>query len=198
MYVKVKELPTSLQNALSSVGYGRHDIEVKASETYTMSPGLGGNGSRGFTACLNLNTGEWRTVHGAWGGANAFETTIDHDTAWRDLPAGIAIISGSEGHASTYATISVAPATLAALLPQPDHNLTRAQKVVLMGLKTLKSSYRRDEAYRYKVREHEYNATLGELVSLGLAKMAKNGATQITTEGKNALSNVRERDLRDA
>lgn len=188
MYVKVKELPECLQSALTNNGYHRPDVELTAKETYALSPNTAFEGSRGFTCAVNLETGKSITLHGSWGGANPFETTIDHDASERPIVANMAVVHGETGGRGSFARVHVAPATLAAMLPAPATELTPAQGVVLHCLKGYKSAYRRDEAARYGVNSKEYETVINELAAKGLAKVSSNGATQITTNGKNALS----------
>lgn len=188
MYVKIKDLPPSLQSALNRVGYARTDIEVKSAETYTANPITSGDGSRGFIAAVNLATGQSEVINGAWGGANMFSATIDHDNTPRALVANMAVIKGESGSKGCFASIVVAFSTLAALLPAPSVALTDAQLIVLHCLKGYKSAYRKDEASRAGINALAYAEALAQLVTLALAKQSSNGAAQITTEGKNALS----------
>jgi len=188
--VKVNELPKSLQSALSSNGYHKPDIEVIAKETTSLNPGTAFEGNRGFTCAVNLESGHsgyYQSLQGSWGGANSFEHTIDHDDTQMPIESNMALIKGENGGRGSFARIYVAPGTLAKFLPAPKAELTEAQGVVLHCLKAYKSSYRRDEARRYGVKAGTWDATLVELAGLGYAKISKNGASQITTEGKNAL-----------
>lgn len=187
MFVKVNELPKSLQSALSSNGYHRSDIEVIAKETTSLNPDTAFEGNRGFTCAVNLGSGQHQSLKGSWGGANPFENTIDHNDTQMPIEPNMAIVKGENGGRGSFARIYVAPGTMARFLPALKAELTEAQGVVLHCLKTLKSSYRRDEARRYGVKNSVYEATTIELANLGYAKISSNGATQITTEGKNAL-----------
>lgn len=190
MWVKVKELPASLQRALSNQGYARPDVEVKSAETYTLDPGTAFEGSRGFCAAVNLATGQSESVKGSWGGANAFERSIDHDQTDRPIVPNMAVIKGESGGRGTFARVIVAPSTLAALLPAPSAELTDAQAVILAVFKQCKSFARMDEARRYGIKNAQYAEAVKECVAKGLIKQASNGATQITTEGKNAVSGI--------
>jgi hypothetical protein len=191
MYAKVKELPSTLQRALNSVGYSKPDIEVKTAESYSLNPNTAFSGNRGYACAVNLDTGDYRSVNGAWGGSNPFENTIDRDDNRHAMLPNMAIIKGESGGRGHFADITVAPNTLAALLPAPSVELTDNQKIVLMCMKRLKSFARKDEARRVGVNESEYQLALSQLAQMKLIKVAVNGASQITTEGKNALAGVK-------
>lgn len=185
MWVKTKTLPDSLRNALIELGHHRDDVEVKASTTYSLSPDCVNDGERGFCSAVNLSTGERKTAFGAWGGANAFEVTIDRDDATRDIPQSMAIIKGAVGNRVS-ARILVNPDTLVKMLPSPAIVLTQNETVTLHTIKAYKSSYRLGEAERYGVTPAEFMANAATLAAKGLVKITKVG-TSITTEGKNAL-----------
>lgn len=191
MYVKIKELPSCLQNALNNVGYTKPDIEVKTAESYHLSPDTAFTGNRGYCSGVNLETGEYKSVMGAWGGSNPFENTIDRDHNEHKMLPNMAIIKGESGGRGCFARILVAHETLAKFLPAPQMELTDDQKVVLACMKRLKSSYRVKEADRVGVSEVKYYAALAMLEEMKLVKISSNGAAQITTEGKNVLSSVK-------
>ena len=189
MFVKVDQLPTSLQSALSRLGYGRKDVEINAAAT--VSPlGGGMTGRRAFFCVVNLDTGEASTKYGSWGGSNMFvQNQVDSDDSSHPIPLNGAAIKGMEGYGTTSAAIYVNPDNLTKLLPATTNTeLTIAQGVVLHCLKGYKSFARRDEASSYGVDTKAYDQAVSELAAKGWAKVSSNGATQITTEGKNALS----------
>jgi hypothetical protein len=105
--------------------------------------------------------------------------------------ANMAIIKGESGGRGHYARIKVAPLTLAKFLSTPQMELSDNEKIVLACMKRLKSSYRLHEAQRVGVAEPSYYAALATLKEKKLVKISSNGAAQITTEGKNALSGVK-------
>jgi hypothetical protein len=191
MYAKVKDLPQCLQNALNNVGYCKPDIEIEAAESYCLNPGTAFSGNRGYVCAVNLETGDYKSVVGAWGGSNPFENTIDRDNSDRPILANMAIIKGESGGRGHYARIKVAPLTLAKFLSTPQMELSDNEKIVLACMKRLKSSYRLHEAQRVGVAEPSYYAALATLKEKKLVKISSNGAAQITTEGKNALSGVK-------
>ncbi len=158
MFIAIKDLPLTVQDALSTLGYHKHDIEVKAQERYNVNPNTAFEGNRGFTAAVNLDSGKLVSIHGSWGGGNPFEThTIDHSLESPLILPNAAIIQGESGGRGTFARIYVAPQTLAQLLPAPQTELTEIQGVVLYCLKGYKSNYRRPEAERYGVDVKAYD-----------------------------------------
>jgi hypothetical protein len=208
MYIKVQALPSSLQTALSSLCFARADIEVTASETYSLFA-AGGDGYRAFVVVVNLATGESQITRGSWGGGNIHnpQNSVDRDDTARPLPANFAVISGREGgDRPVHASIKVNPATLAPLVTAPTIELSDMEQRVLAWHKSLNSAGRKDAAERFAAdRAYGYGKqsdqprvpqaqTLDEIdaakVSLaekGLLKIAKNGAASITTEGKNMV-----------
>lgn len=206
MFVQTKDLPPTLQSALASVHYGRADVEIKASETYTLLA-LGGSGYRAFVIVVDLASGGSQITRGSWGGSNMFnqQNNVDGDTTERPLPPGFAVIRGREGgDRPVSASISVNPATLAPMIAAPTIELSDIERLVLAWHKGLTSAGRRSEAERFAYdRANGYGrckdkprvpqaqtladieAAKTSLAAKGLLKIAKNGAASITTEGKN-------------
>jgi hypothetical protein len=183
MYAKVKELPQSLQRALASLGYCKSDVSVTGVETTSLHS-LGGDGYRSYACIVNLSTGRFETTLGSWGGPNMFAPTnpVDMDRNSYVIPADGAVILGHEGgNQPVSASIYVAPATLAPMLPTGP-TLTEVEQSAINIVGSTISSYRK-EAF---ARAHVTPAVLDGLVSKGLLKRNKAGAISITTEGKNA------------
>ncbi len=186
MYAKVRDLPDSVQTALSSVSYGAADIEVRAAEK--VSPQVaGGDGKRGFVVLIMLATGEIKALVGSWGGSNMFnlQNQVDLDSADYPVPDGVAIIKGTIGYPRTFATLYLAPSNVAKLLPAPA-TLDPRDRWILYTFSGLNSMGRRNEWERKS--DHPSETDLNRLAAAGYLKRSKNGATQITTEGKNALN----------
>lgn len=191
MYAKIKDLPLSLQKALENLDYSKPDIEVKAAESYCLGGGASFVGNRGYVCAVNLDTGDFRSVVGSWGGSNPFQTTIDDDHTQRPIVANMAIIKGESGGRGHFARIMVAPGTFTKFLPAHSVELTDNQKIVLSCMKRLKSFARKEAAERVGTSKDDYEMALVQLAEMKLVKIAANGASQITTEGKNALSGVK-------
>lgn len=181
MYVEVKALPPDVQRALSSVGYGRKDIQIDAAER--AYPSQGGAGERGFMVVLNLATGESRTAYGSYGGANPFERTVD-DLDEVTLQPGMMVITGTTGgNHPVFAKIKAHPSNMAAMLPAAP-GLSERELTVLYAFRALKGGEPRQQHFRdYRVKQGEIDA----LAAKGLIKVNKAGAAQITTEGRNAF-----------
>lgn len=187
MYVKVKELPTVVQQALASLGYGKADIETRAGSTVTLSS-ASGNGSRAFATVINLTAGQFQTTWGSWGGANMFnkDNAVDNDDRPYPLPAdGIAITGSKGGGRPVYATLLIPATMVDRILPAAGEPLTPEENDALYCHQCVKGGeYRRDEMRRRGVSP----ATVDALVTRGLLKRNKAGAVSITTEGKNTFT----------
>lgn len=186
-YIAVRELPDSLQSALRSVGYGRKDIEVKTGTSYSVQ-GIAGDGERAFTVAVNLDTGQFQTEMGSWGGANMFTRNhVDSDKASRPLPVNGVVIKGhSGGGRPVYAYIVANPAAMTKLLPETtEQELTKEEIKALNIIAGIKGGYR--ARYFDDHRLGTYGTTNPHLVSLaakGLVKITGVGVA-VTTEGRN-------------
>jgi hypothetical protein len=196
MYSLVTDLPELVQRELKGVGYGRKDIDITASETASAFSSSG-RGLRGFCIIIDLSKGDVKHMQGSWGGANMFNPTnqVDLDSKSYVIPENVIVINGSSGDGNpVYARLTVAPSNIAKFLPTKSE-LTERQATILYTYKGLNSRGRKDywdrvsfssgfngEAIMPKPSEGE----LDELAGMGLLKRSKSGATQITTDGKNA------------
>jgi hypothetical protein len=216
VHVRVTDLPVTLRDALASLGYARGDVAVTAAETVELSS-AGASGRQSFACVINLATGARKTLAGSWGGPNPWShanviDAINVDTSYTIPPDG-AVILGSRGE-SVYATIHVAPATLAPMLPKAPE-LTEFDQQVLAAFRGLTSAGRKNEFERWesdacygrkpgsmdsygeytpargRAFRAELSATIDRLVSAGLLKRNAAGSVQITTDGKNAIAGVR-------
>ena len=190
--VKVADLPAPLRTALASVGYGRADVAIEARDKICLSEAVSGEGMRRFAVVVNLATGAYREEWGSWGGANMFEArAVDKDlTEYVIPPDGAVILGHSGGGRPVAAEISVAPATLAPMLPSRI-TLSGPERLVLAAYVGLKSFARKDAMRRAGLAEHEIIIATEELAARGFLKIARNGSSQITTTGKNAIAPYR-------
>lgn len=183
MYVAVKELPPWIQRILLDHGYHRPDVSVQAKEAVSISNG-GMKGQQAWAEILNLETRARRTFTGSWGGSNMFNPTnrVDMDTQAHTIPPNGMVITGSSGYRS-FASIYVHPSNLAKYLGATE-TISDSERRVLKAYGHLKSG-----PYRKQALENvpDYKAVVVGLVERGLLKQSRNGATQITTSGKNAL-----------
>lgn len=66
--------------------------------------------------------------------------------------------------------------------------LSDSQRSALSIISSTKGGYRNDEFQRRGLGSYKNNPVLIELEGMGLVKISKNGACQVTTDGKNALT----------
>ncbi|MCZ2224666.1 MAG: hypothetical protein LC122_13665 [Chitinophagales bacterium] len=179
MYVPVKDLPIVVQQALSSVGYGKKDIEVIAAETATFAC-AGSDGQRAFV--IMCSKSEYKTLLGSWGGSNIFnpQNIVDNDWSPAAVPLDGIIIKGSSGN-HVFAQIIVHPHNpLLNNKVLPGEVLSDREKSILGVFKGIKSAYRKEYLSRMKVQESE----IDKLISGGYLKKDGRGIS-VTTEGKN-------------
>jgi len=183
MYVSIAELPSCVQMLLSRHGYRRKDIEIVPRKTVSLCGG-GSDGQRAFVILVNLATKKAETHVGSWGGANMFNpgNRVDLDTKSYDLPINGLVIKGSEGH-RCYARIYIHPDNLPQYLTTAV-DVGSDEREILKAYYGLRSGLYRRQAIE-AVGNHEQ--VIARLVDRALLKQSRNGATQITTEGKNAL-----------
>lgn len=187
MYTLVNELPSCVQNALVSVGYGRKDIEIVKAESVSPFDG-GSRGRRGFLVLVNIETGERQIHYGSWGGSNMFNphNQVDLDDRSYPLPPNGCAIKGSQGD-KVWATLYLHPSNVLALLPAASETLPEDERRALRAFVSLKASYRKDAIGK------EYDRLVGNLVQSGHLSRSKAGAVTITTKGKNAAGTYEER-----
>jgi hypothetical protein len=182
MYVQVSNLPSILQNALRSVGYGKSDINVVEKTTTSLQMG-GGDGWCAFVIIVNAETGEANQFNGSWGGANMFnlDNMVDTDDSVYELTTHTAIISGQTGgrDGATYASIAVSPNSALVSLQSSQDDLSKVERQVLVALRSLIGKYRKEAIAGQE-------STVESLVQRGYIKRAKNGALSLTLSGKNA------------
>lgn len=186
MFVKIKEFPQSIQLALKGLNYNRADIKVEAATE--VSPFIGGGkGMRGFYLILNLETGEKKLMQGSWGGSNMFnpDNQVDNDHGKYKIPPGVIVIQGTQGYRGTMASLYIHPDNVVKFLPEKKAELDPRDRWILYTFDGLTSAGRRKEWERNNDWPGEDD--LNRLASEGFLKRSKNGATRITTEGKNVL-----------
>lgn len=193
-YAKVRELPESLQAALKSVGYARPDVEIQAKEKASRFSG-GWSGQRAFCCIVDMATGRFETDHGSWGGSNMFNpgNAVDNDTNTYTIPPNVAVITGSSGGRGTFADITLRPDAIAPLLPAKAEVSPR-EAWIIYTFAHLTNAGRKNEWARHDLASGKRHvapseAELDALAARGFLKRARNGATQITTEGRNTEKN---------
>lgn len=187
-YTKICDLPESLRSTLTELGYACKDVEVVARELVSRNY-AGSAGQKGFCAIVDLATGRHTIELGSWGGANMFspDNAVDLDGKSYAIPPNVAVITGSSGGRGTFATVYVRPDAIAPLLP-PAAEVTARQRWILYCFDAYTSAGRKDEFRRVSYTGRgPSDVELDALVSRGFLKRNRAGATQITTEGKNAV-----------
>jgi len=189
IHLKVKDLPESVIKALKGLGYNKSDISI---ETVTeISPfSAGGQGQQSYFVVVDLESGK-KVIEerGSWGGENMFNPTnrVDKDAADYKIPDNAVVIKGSTGNYN-FANIYVNPNTLIKALPEPKGiKLEEEDLKVLKIFDGITSAYRKE--YLRKIPKSE--EITKKLVQEGYLKQNKALATQITTEGKNAVSDFK-------
>lgn len=185
-YVKVKELPESLQSALHECGYRKTDVQILVKESESVFAG-GGSGYRAFACLVNMSNGETQMMYGSWGGSNAFNPNnqVDQNDKLYAIPQNMAVIRGSEGGSSgvTYATVTISPLNILPVL-QGAADVSEEEKRILAIFRSYKPAYRK----QYLEGKQE---SIDSLVERGYIRRSANGALTITTAGKNACEGVR-------
>lgn len=182
MYVETKTLSPAIQNALKSVGYGAADITVEA-VTEVDSYSEGGSGQRGFVVVVNLDTGKFEGKSGSWGGGNMFtHSPVDSGDARIPIPENGAVIKGTRGYPRTFATLYANPAAMGRMLPSAEQEELTTEEQNALYAYGFTGSYRKEQLQR----DHVSSACVDSLVERGYLKRSKNGATQMTTKGKNS------------
>lgn len=176
MYVEVKQLPECIRKALQEVNYNRKDICVNVQETMDLRPSSG-DGTRGFTCVINLETCAFKTAWGSWGGANPFNRTIDDFDAPVPIYENMVYLQGHSGE-TTYGSLYMSPLNVAGLIEASTVNEREAR--ILCIYKSLKPAYRRSYLQNMEATDAEVNS----LIERGFLSKNKVGI-QITTLGKN-------------
>lgn len=185
MYVKIKELPQTIQSCLQSIGYHRVDITVKIDETFTFLD-YGGTGQRDFVIVGNIATGEYKKFTGSWGGPNPWTrgNLVDSNESPVNILPEMFVVKGSEGY-HMFAFLIVSPSCVnQTLLNAPAESLSEDEKNALYCFKCIKGgNYRKEELRKL----HVTNESIEKLIATG--KLKKDGrGISITTEGKNSLA----------
>lgn len=191
VYLATSSLPAAIQNVLRGVSYGKADIRVDTAESISPAD-FGSDGRKAFFAVVNLATGQNDIQWGSWGGPNIYnpQNRVDLDTQSYPIPPGVAVIKGSIG-GQTWATVYVAPETMAPLLPPaPAAALSKLDQCVLVMYKSLTSAGRKDEAIRKGIRPSVMQEAVMRLAALGFLKVNKAGSAQVTTAGKNFVASL--------
>jgi hypothetical protein len=183
IFVSVSSLPSAVKSVLSSNGYGKKDIGIKAQESFTFVGGAYGDGYRAWAVLMNLETGESKSFIGSWGGSNMFtKSHVDDDQTIHNIPVNGIVIEGQEGRWVS-ASIIVHANNMPKYLPAVSE-ITDAEGKILYYFSAYTS------AGRKAVLNDSHTLAIDSLVTRGFLKRNKAGSTAITTKGKNALTTI--------
>lgn len=183
-HVLVEALPIVVRTVLKQHGYHRKDVSLTARESVSIAGGGGAKGQREYTSIVNLDSLNVDTHIGSWGGPNPFNPTnkVDLGDEQITLDDHTVVIKGSSGYRS-FATVYMNPNLAGKFMPEPEE-VSENEASILRAYGHLKSGPYRKEAIQ-RITNHQ--AIIDGLVARGMLKRAKNGATRITTKGRNAI-----------
>lgn len=182
MFVKLKELPPIVKEALNKVGYHRVDILVEAAEEASLIAPYG-DGYQSYAVAIDTKTNEIsREVTSNWGGGGWYspKKTLDRPGTLKLPENGMVIVGQRGGGRPVSAKLYAHPALLAPLLKPasaPEEEYTLAELIALVNFVALKP------AYRPPIKPE----TLAKFIEKGLVKKNKAGALSITTAGKDLV-----------
>jgi len=99
-------LPTVFKRVLADVKFNKRKIHLRIDNTWSMYS-AGDDGAKGFTAIVDMNTGQYKVAWGDWGGGGlgGIKPVDDTKTPRKPIPDHLAIVQGQIG-SSAYASIT--------------------------------------------------------------------------------------------
>lgn len=185
MHISMKKLPQCVINAAASDGHKRADI--KAVECDAVSPFYPADqGSRGICIVVNLKTGNKTKTYGSWGGANMFVSPpVDSLDQPIPIPDSCVVLKGSTGNLNLL-TLYARAEFLSQFEEDEKQDLTEREMTVLWAHRSLNSKGRKEHYYSRGLTAAQLDLAKSGLENKGLLKIAKNGASKLTTAGRNA------------
>jgi hypothetical protein len=172
-----------VESALRGYAYHRADVQLSAATHIDPSTSPFG-GNRAVFAIIDLASGHLEAWVGSYGGPQLFApTALDTARGEVPVPVGCVVLRGETGGRGAFFHLYAHPETLTALLPAPTADVTPEERKTLAVFRGIKSSHR---AQYLRGLTHLVDG----LVARGYLKRNKAGATQITTQGKNACEGV--------
>lgn len=112
--VSVSVLPKPVQKALAKVRFNKRKVYVGTATTFSMYS-AGDDGAKGFTALVDIDTGQVSVTWGAFGGGALGQKPSpvdDVNTPKKPLPDHLVVVQGQIGGRDPYASITCTPTTL--------------------------------------------------------------------------------------
>jgi hypothetical protein len=186
-FVDVRALPDGIQRALQTLRYGRRNIEVVPTRTFSVATAFEGNRAVSVTVDIwSGRTSDWQT--GSWGGSNPFEDRPIDRPGNIQVPNDSVVIAGETGGRGNFLRVYVRPEDLDMIMPEgKDENIVISddEKKALGIVGGIKGGYRAEEFRRSRLGEYgPDNPLIKSLASKGLVKVSRTGI-QITTLGRN-------------
>jgi hypothetical protein len=183
-YLRREQIPASMLRPFA--GYTGQKFKVVACESVTISDTTWSGGTRSTWTIVRMFDGATSPLDTSKctpKPGDPFAWIPDADGRSFAIPEGFAVVEHSVFRGKDMGlTFHVRPEALAPLLP-PPLDITDRDRLILGCFTGLKSGEYRQEA----LRKHGYtDVDRDRLASLGLLKVAKNGATGVTIEGRNA------------
>lgn len=189
MHIEMSKLPPCVINAAASEGHRKADIKAVGRDS--VSPQyIANNGSRGVCILLNLKNGNSTKTYGSWGGPNMFSRgPVDSAPGLLPIPEDYVVLKGSTGNLNLL-TLYARPEFLAQFEEDEKQELTERESTVLWAHKNCNSKGRKEHYYDRGLTAAQLELAKSGLESKGLIKIAKNGASKLTTAGRNAASEL--------
>lgn len=198
-YVDFKGLPDTLKKALKGLKAKPTRVLIKMAESVGANEASSfGDGSRGWMALINLETGDFpEPMTSGWG-------QIIPDRNTKPLPFNSACVVGQESSkGKTVSYIKMHPDNIAQVFPMPELELSLSEKKALYMIYAYNPGGRKKYFPEYGLGEFgPNNQYVKSLVSKGLVQV-KGSGVQITTVGKTEALKLKEtiltmRDLKVA
>ena len=186
-YVAVNDLPDGIKMALKKMRFGRRDIQVVPTSSFSVATSFEGN--RAVAVTVDIRSGRvTESQQGSWGGPNPYEDKPIDRPAKINVPNKSVIIAGEMGGRGKFLRIYVNPSDLDEVIladEEDEQILTDDEIKALNIIGGIKGGYRASEFERYGLGPYsKTNPTIKSLSDKGMIKFMGAGI-RITTLGRN-------------